>query len=78
MTKDEALQWIANLFEEPAGKVTPETAKKEIGAWDSLGVLSLMAGLDEKFGILISEDDLQQFRKVGDIIEFLERAGKIS
>ena len=56
MTEQEALKWIAELFEEPVENIRPETKQDEVEGWDSLGVLSLMAGLDEEFDILMTEE----------------------
>lgn len=73
MTEQEALVWIADLFEEPVENITPETEKEKINGWDSLGVLSLMASLDEKFNIVTSEDEIQNLEKVADILEILRK-----
>jgi acyl carrier protein len=75
--KDEALQWIAEIFEEPPDLVKPETPQEEILGWDSLGVLTLIAGFDERFDIALSEADIAEFRKVDDILELLRRHGKL-
>ena len=53
MNKSEALGWIADLFEESPENVEDSTPRSEILGWDSLGVLSLMAGLDERFDIVV-------------------------
>ena len=77
MTKEEALEWIAELFEEPAENITPDTPRDEIPAWDSLGILTLMARLDEDFEILLEEEEVQELRSVNDILEALNRHGKL-
>ena len=76
MTQEEALDWIAELFEEPREKITPETDRKAIPAWDSLGVLTLMAALDEKFNIILSDKDVRGMEKVADLLQILRRNGK--
>jgi acyl carrier protein len=77
MNMDEAIAWIADLFEEPAENIQPETLKEDIPAWDSLGVLALMASLDEEFGILLTEEEMQELEKVNDIFDILNRNGKM-
>jgi acyl carrier protein len=77
MTKDEALEWIAELFEESVENITPETPRDDIPAWDSLGILTLMARLDEDFEILLEEEEVQELRSVNDILEALMRHGKL-
>ena len=45
--------------------------------WDSMGVLTLMAGMDEKFGIVMSDADIKVMKTVGDIVAILGKHGKI-
>ena len=77
MTKEEALEWIAELFEESVESILPETQRDEIPAWDSLGILTLMARLDEDFEILLEEEEVQELRGVNDILDALHRHGKL-
>jgi acyl carrier protein len=74
-TVDEILAWVAEVFETPAEKVRAETKREEIDTWDSLGILTLMAKMDEDFHVLPTEDEIQQMRSVGDIIEVLRKHG---
>ena len=78
MMQTEALTWVANLFEESAGVLTPDTPREDIPAWDSLGVLTLMAGFDSEFGITLSDDQLQKMKKVDDILEVLRTQGALT
>jgi acyl carrier protein len=78
VTRDEALTWIAGLFEEPVENVQPDTLREAIRAWDSLGVLVLMVGLDERFDLSISPDEVGAMKSVDDILAVLERHGKLS
>ena len=75
-TQDELLNWIAEIFEQTAKPLSPDTLREDIPAWDSLGVLTLMAGLDEKYGIMLSDAELKAMTKVDDILEVLRREGK--
>ena len=77
MNQDEALAWIAEIFEEPPGSLQPETTRDDIPTWDSMGVLALMAGMDEKFGILLTDDDIRSMSTVDDILAVLRKHGKI-
>lgn len=72
---NEALAWVAELFETPVEKIRPETKRAEIDAWDSLGILTLMAKLDEDFQILLTEEEIQQLRSVDDILNLLRKRG---
>ena len=44
MNTQDAVSWIAEIFEEPPEGVSADTPREEIPGWDSLGVLTLMAG----------------------------------
>ena len=77
MNAEEALAWIAELFEEAVENISPETPRDEIPAWDSLGILTLMARLDEDFEILLEEEEVQELRSIGDILDALKRHNKL-
>ena len=77
ITEGDALKWVAEIFEQPDGQLTLETPREDVPVWDSLGTLTLMAGLDEKYGIMLSDTELRDMKRVGDIIEVLRREGKL-
>ena len=77
MTEEEIMTWIANVFEEPVENIKTSTESKDIAGWDSLGILNLIAGLDENFGISVSDEEIQELRKVADILELFRRYGRL-
>jgi acyl carrier protein len=77
MKVQEALAWVADLFETSVEAIRPETKKEEIEAWDSLGVLNLMARLDEEFQILLTDDEIQELKSVGDILNLLRKNNRL-
>ena len=78
MTLDEALRWVGELFEEPIENIKPSTSKGDIGAWDSLGTLTLMAKLDEELNIQLKESDIENLRSVEDILLLMKKHGHLS
>jgi acyl carrier protein len=78
MNTSETLNWLAGLFEMPAGSISADTLREEIAAWDSLGVLTLIAALDEEFNIQLTESEIQQIRSVKDVLNLLQSKGRIS
>ena len=72
MKRDEALAWLAGIFEEPVEAMTPDRPRDEIAGWDSLGVLTLMADLDEKFDIQLDEKAASAMTHVRDLLALLE------
>ena len=77
MKTEEAVTWIAEVFEEAAERISAQTLRKEIPGWDSLGTLSLIAGLDEKFDIQLSEKEIGSLERVNDIVDILRRNGAV-
>ena len=77
MNKEEALEWISEVFEEAPGRIDADTLRKDIPGWDSLGTLSLMAALDERFDIHLSEADIEGMQSVGDVFGILRRHGAL-
>ena len=78
MNQAEALTWLANLLEEPPENVGPDTHRDEIAGWDSLGVLTLMAELDEKFEIRLDAEEMKAMTRVKDVLALLERHGALT
>ena len=77
VSEDQALDWLAQVSQEPRDKITPETPRDAIASWDSLGVLMLMAELDEKFNIVLSDQEMQGMSKVGDVVAVLREHGQL-
>ena len=67
----EALKMLAGVFDEPVQGIRLTTARENIPGWDSMGALSLMAELDERFGIELTADVSRSFTKIGDVIDLL-------
>lgn len=78
MTHQDILAWIAEVFEEPAGRLKAETERKDVPGWDSLGTLSLIAALDEKFDIHLDEAEIDALASVQDIFALLRRHGALA
>jgi acyl carrier protein len=75
VTTPDAIAWIAEIFEEPVTRVSESTMRADLPAWDSLGQLVLMAGLDERFGVRVTPSELATVKAVGDILDILRRNG---
>lgn len=78
MNQQDALHWIAEVFEDAPDRIKADTPRKDIAGWDSLGTLSLIAGLDEKFDIHLSEQEIEGLQNVGDILAVLRREGALA
>jgi acyl carrier protein len=77
ITIEAALIMFADIFEFPAGALTPDTRQEDIEGWDSLGVLTLMAELDSRFGVILSASQLESLKKIDDLINVLKINNKL-
>jgi acyl carrier protein len=73
MTLPQALEWIAEILEEPRGRITGDTARRDIAAWDSLGQLLLISALDQELGIRLDRAELSSLSSVRDILAVLTK-----
>lgn len=71
----QALSMIAEAINTPEDEVQPATSLEDLEGWDSMGVLLLMAELDERFSLLLEEETIGSFSKVADILKRLKDAG---
>jgi acyl carrier protein len=78
LSQEDALKWFADLFGLPVASVSLDTPRAEIADWDSLGVLTLMAALDETFDFVVNDADMRAMKKVGDVLDLLRRNGKLA
>ena len=78
MNEEAALQWFADQFGLPAASISTATMRTEIPTWDSLGVLTLMAALDETFGLVVNDADMRAMQTVGDVLDLLRKNGKLT
>jgi acyl carrier protein len=78
MTQNEAIAWFAEIFQEAPENISKETQREEIPAWDSLGILTLMAAFDEEFEILLTEEEVAGLQTVGDAMDILKKHGHLN
>lgn len=64
---------ICDYFELSEDEVTPETTFSEIGA-DSLDMVDLAMDIEDVFNVEVTEDVLEKFVSVDDVVKFLEVA----
>jgi len=64
-------EMIALTFGAPAHEITPETARDDIAAWDSVGHLNLMLALEDAFGLTLDIEDMARLTSVPAILEYL-------
>lgn len=72
------LNLIEALLNIDEGSLAIETRLVNVPAWDSMGVLLLMAEMDERFGITLNEAELANLRGIVDIVNVVKRAGLLT
>jgi acyl carrier protein len=75
VTINDVQAMLAEVFEEPADTMLPERKLESIDAWDSVGVLTLMAELDEQYNITLATEEIQNLSSIAVILELLKQNG---
>jgi acyl carrier protein len=76
MSENETLAGIREILVTVAqtdSEVTPDTTFAELGL-DSLATLEVIVAAEDRFGMLIPDDDWSRFTTVGDAIRYIEQA----
>jgi acyl carrier protein len=71
ISTSEAIAWFAEIFETTESEISSETQQQDIEGWDSMGVLTLMAELDDRFSINLSQDELESINTINDLLDVL-------
>jgi len=75
MTKDEIVAGLAEILEEVAGvnpdDVTEDKSFTEDLDVDSLSMVEVVVAAEEKFGVKIPDDEVQNLKTVGDAADFV-------
>ena len=79
MSQDEVLGEISTILSTVAGvdpgEVTPETSFTHDLDIDSMTMLEVIVAAEDRFGLLIPDDEWSRFSTVGDLVAYLEQAG---
>ena len=73
MTKTEFLALMEDLIEVDPGTLARVESLGELEGWDSLAVISMIAMVDEHFGVELAGERIAQCRTVGDLVGLVDR-----
>lgn len=77
MTRDEITAGLAEILEEVAGvspdDVAPEKSFTDDLDVDSLSMVEVVVAAEEKFGVKIPDNEVQNLKTVGDAIAYIEK-----
>jgi acyl carrier protein len=63
---------VSDLFNVPASRITAESSPETIEDWDSTQHLNFVLALEEKFGLQLSPEEMEQMRNVGEAAKVVE------
>mgnify|MGYP000786765406 FL=1 len=73
MELQDFIQNIVNLFHDiDTSNFSVLTDFKDNDEWNSLLVLSVIAMVDEEYGIIITSDDIRQAKTIGDLYSIVK------
>lgn len=62
----------SDLFGVPVHRIKAESSPEIIDAWDSTQHLNFVLALEEKFGLQLSPEEMEQMRNVGEAARLVE------
>jgi acyl carrier protein len=62
----------SDLFGVPLDRIKAESSPETIEAWDSTQHLNFVLALEEKFGLQLSPEEMEQMRNVGEAARLVE------
>lgn len=67
---------LSDALNIPVSKITPEARILEDLGADSLDVVELLSRLEDEYGVIIPDDDVETLKTVGDVVNELEKIMK--
>jgi len=72
-TFEQVKKIIVDLLGVEPDKVTPDASFREDLGADSLDLVELIMEFEEQFGATISDEDAQQIKTVGQVVDYVEK-----
>lgn len=63
----------SDIFGVPAEKITAESSPETIENWDSMQHLNLVLAVEEKFGVQLEPEDIEQMKNIGAVAKVVEK-----
>ena len=61
----------SDLFGVPADRIGPASSPQTIETWDSIQHLNLVLALEERFGLQLSPEEIEQMKSVGETAKMI-------
>jgi len=62
----------SDLFNIPVDRITAASSPETIEMWDSIQHLNFVLALEEKFGLQLSPEEMEQLRNIGEAAKLIE------
>jgi len=62
----------SDLFGVPAERITADSSPQTLEAWDSIQHLNLVLAVEEKFGVQLSPEEIEQMKSIGETVKLVE------
>jgi len=63
----------SDIFGIPADKITAVSSPETIDNWDSMQHLNLVLAIEEKFGVQLEPEDIEQMKSIGAVAALVEK-----
>jgi acyl carrier protein len=70
---EEVRNVASDIFGIPAEKITAESSPETIDHWDSMQHLNLVLAIEEKFGVQLDPEDIEQMKNIGAVAALVEK-----
>ncbi len=69
---DQVRSVASDLFSIPVNRITAASSPENVEAWDSTQHLNFVLALEEKFGLQLSPEEMEQMSNVGEAARLVE------
>ena len=63
----------SDIFGVPAGKISADSSPETVENWDSMQHLNLVLAIEEKFGVQLAPEDIEQMKTIGAAATLVEK-----
>lgn len=64
------------VFEDPVLQISPGTTAEDIPNWDSFNHLSIVAAVEQRFGVRFRTSEIETLKNVGDFVAMIDAKRK--
>jgi acyl carrier protein len=72
-TFDQVRGIASDIFGVPTDRITAESSPETIENWDSMQHLNLVLAIEEKFGVQLEPEDIEQMKNIGAVAALVEK-----